>query len=123
MDESAGEKWVSGYDLVPSVQLIPRVEPMRHPGTAPAVPRYVPGPLAEGMARVILDDDYYAGTGWRDYAITRASPREVFDIPLEQRDRWCAAIDAYQAMQEEIGALIDERGRNPLPRPSPGLPF
>ena len=74
--------------------------------------RYTPQPLPEGMARVILDDDYYLGPGWSDYTDRSVAwPEGVFDIPAEQRERWQKAQEAYAAMQEEIGALAEERRR------------
>lgn len=50
-------------------------------------------------------------------------PYRVFDVPAGSYERWKAAKAAFTAMEEEIEALISERSRNPLPRPSPGLPF
>lgn len=60
--------------------------------------------------RVILGDDYYIGPEWYDYTENSTPrPEEVFDIPQEQRDRWQAAIDTCEAMQEEIRALLEAR--------------
>ena len=82
----------------------------------PSPPRYVPGPQPEGTARVTLSDDYYLGSVWGDYRPqdTR-SPEDVFDIPAEQRDRWQAAGEAYDAMQDEIAALMQARQEAPQP--------
>jgi hypothetical protein len=122
---AVSENGIVAYDLEPPGPPgdIARFTPPSKPGTVSPQPRYVPGPLADGMARVVLDDDYYLGPGFSGYrAGSSESPRRVFDIPREQYDRWQAAIDAYQAMQEEIEALVSDRARNPLPVPSPGLP-
>ena len=113
------EKPVTGlkpYDLPPpSKSLFPRYAPLRIGHYTPP-PRYSPGPLADGMARVHLSDDYYLGPVWGDYGSQDfCSPDAVFDIPAEQRDRWEAAMDAYRAMQEEIEGLIEARGRKPEP--------
>jgi hypothetical protein len=127
MDETG----IVAYDLEPPLRpgdpgylLTPHVEPIRMPGNRTTRPRYIPGPLAEGTARVVLDEDYYAGPGFTDYREgADERPRDVFDVPQEQRDRWEAVIAAYQAMQEEIETLVSDRARNPPPAPSQGLPF
>jgi hypothetical protein len=124
---AVSETGIHACDLEPPLRpggpAAPHFSPLRNPGTRSAAPRYVPGPLPAGMARVVLDEDYYTGPGFTDYrAGSSESPCRVFDIPQEQRDRWQAAIDAYYAMQEEIEARIEDRSRNPLPVPSPGLP-
>jgi len=98
--------------------LYPAYSPLRGiGGTWPSPPpRYVPGPQPEGTARVVLGDDYYLGAGWGDYRPqdTR-SPEDVFDVPAEQRDRWQAAGEAYDAMQDEIAALMQARREAPQP--------
>jgi hypothetical protein len=127
---AVSETGIHACDLEPPLRpgetgypLIARFTPLSKPGTASPRPRYVPGPLPAGMARVVLNEDYYTGPGFTDYhAGSSESPCRVFDIPQEQRDRWQAASDAYYAMQEEIEALIEDRSRNPRPVPSPGLP-
>jgi hypothetical protein len=100
------------YDLAPATRImVPRATPLRGSGVFQR-PRYVPGPLADGMARVVLSEDYYTGEDFSDYEPQSTARREaVFEVPAEQRDRWEAARDAYAAMQEEIGALIEARAR------------
>lgn len=75
-------------------------------------PRYVPGPLAEGMTRVVLTDGTYEDPPefrlYDDYP-TLVEPRQVFDIPTERYERWQAAATAFDAMQEEIEAAIEAR--------------
>jgi hypothetical protein len=86
----------------------------RRPWPTPA--RYVPGPQPEGTARVTLSDDYYLGPVWGEYRPqSLAGPEDVFDIPVEQRDRWQAAQDAYADMQGEIEVLMRAR-REPIKR-------
>ena len=71
-------------------------------------PAFAPQP--EGTARVTLSDDYYLGPVWGEYRPqSLAGPEDVFDIPAEQRDRWQAAMAAYDAMQAEIEVLMQER--------------
>jgi hypothetical protein len=109
---------IRSFDLTPSGRhpLIPSYAPLRNVRYRLPLPRYAPGPLADDMARVILDDDYYLGPQWGDYyPQTSCSPDAVFDVPSEQRDRWQAAMDAYRAMQEEIEGLMEARRRSPEP--------
>ena len=96
--------------------LLPTYTPLRGTLHCAPFPRYVPGPLADGMARVHLSDDYYLGPVWGDYhPPTSYRPEDVFDIPAEQRERWVAALYAYRAMQEEIEGLMEARRRKPEP--------
>ena len=97
-------------DLVPPGRaLIPRPTNLLFSRPA-ARPRYVPGPLAEGAARVVLSDDYYLGPQFSTYDDrSPREPYEVFDIPAEQLARWEAAEAAYSLMQQEIGTLRSER--------------
>jgi hypothetical protein len=108
---------LKAYDLVlPARCLVPGYAPLRDWRDRPPPPHYNPGPLADGMARVHLSDDYYLGPVWGDYhPPTSYSPEDVFDIPAEQRDRWQAAEDAYRAMREEIEGLMAARRRSPEP--------
>jgi hypothetical protein len=106
------------YDLEPPGEPWPRPRiiwtPMGDFRKRPPQPRYVPPPLPEGHARVALDDDYYAGPQWADWAgEDEAYPARVFDIPAEQRARWAAAIAAYAAMQDEISELRTTRLATP----------
>ena len=106
------EYGIIAYDLEPPSPLppLPAYSPLRHPGQPSPRPRYAPPPLPDGFARVELDEDYYAGPGWSDWtADTAERPSDIFDIPAEQRDRWAKAMADYQAMQDEISALRDER--------------
>lgn len=104
------------YDLTPTYPLVPGYALLRDLGRRLPPPRYVPGPLADGAARVHLSDDYYLGPVWGDYHPQNTySPDSVFDIPAEQRNRWQAAMDAYADMQAEIEMLMDARRRNPEP--------
>ena len=102
---------VNPFDLqVPERLLYPAFASLRHLRDRPEPRRYVPGPQPEGTARVAVSDDYYLGAVWEDYGPqTIAGPEEVFDIPVEQRDRWQAARGAHAAMQEEIEALMAAR--------------
>lgn len=64
------------------------------------------------MAKVSLSDDYYIGEHWTDHTdgkIAIYGYHDVYEIPVEQRDRWQAAMDAYQQMQGEIRELMRER--------------
>lgn len=99
------ETGIAAYDLAPPMPLVPNPS---GPGVRPA---YIPGPQPEGTVRVVLDEDYYAGPGFGLYEEHQvlARPCEVFDVPVEQYERWRAAVDAYDAMQSEIEKLIAER--------------
>lgn len=55
------------------------------------------------MVRVVLGDDFYQGESYYE------DPRGDYEVPREQVQRWAAAVEAYQAMQGEIAALMDER--------------
>jgi hypothetical protein len=113
------ETGVTAYDLEPARNLMPHVEPLRHPGQPSPRPRWAPPSLPDGHVRVELEDDYYAGAYFSDWAATETDrPGEVFDIPREQYDRWVAARDAYTAMQDEIEAVREEHRT----RRSPGWP-
>ena len=75
---------------------------------------YKPGPLAEGMARVILEGESYGEPAtFQAYDTFPVIPQAhtVFDVPAEQVARWEAARTAFSAMQEEIEALIEARFR------------
>ena len=76
-------------------------------------PRYVPGPLADGMVRVVLS---WAGADgepadFEPYETYWTIPERyrVFDIPREQYERWEAAKAAFTAMTEEIDASLSAR--------------
>jgi hypothetical protein len=96
-------------DLVPPVRVLaPRPAPMTDRGNV--MPRYVPGPLAEGMVRVVLS---WAGPDGEppDFELyetywTTPEPYRVFDIPAEQYERWEAARAAFSAMGDEIETMI-----------------
>ena len=110
---------IKPYDLSPPGPraLVPAYSPLRNWRDRPSPPpRYVPGPQPEGTARVVLSDDYYLGSVWDEWRPQGiAGPEDVFDIPAEQRDRWQAAHDAYDAMQEEIRVLVEARREAPQP--------
>jgi hypothetical protein len=124
---SENETGIIAYDLAPPGRWpMPRLRPLLDRGERSPMPRYVPGPLAEGTVRVVLSSAGADGeppdfepyeTYW-----TTPEPYRVFDVPREQYERWRAAKEAFRAMEEEIEALISDRARDPLPRPSPGLP-
>jgi len=103
------------FDLrAPGRILTPAFAPLRHGQRNSTSPRYVPQPQPEGTARVVLGDDYYEHEHWNDYRVGNAEfPDAVFDILVEQRDRWQAAMDAYRAMQDEIAELVAARRRAP----------
>jgi hypothetical protein len=94
--------------------LCPPASPLRNPGTDTR-PRYVPGPLAEGMVRVVLSPGgYEEPAGFSAYTGERfIEPRRVFDVPAEQYERWRAAAAAFDAMQEDIEATISARAQPP----------
>ena len=125
MSEMAGiEKAIHAFDLqTPDRILVPAYAPLRNWGQRREPPRYIPQPQPEGTVRVVLGDDYYEHEYWSDYQGGNVSPEAVFDIPVEQRDRWRVARDAYQAMQDEIGELMEARSRAPKPpRRGPYIP-
>lgn len=98
-------------------------QPIRHPGRIPPRPRYAPPPLPDGHVRVVLfSADYDTPAGWCEWAANDAdSPWNVHDITAEQRDRWAKAQADYQAMQDEIEALMESRHREPgWPNVPPG---
>ena len=110
------------FDLrAPTKILIPELKPLRCTGWGGYVPpRYVPQPQPEGTVRVVLGDDYYEHEHWNDYRPGNAEfPDAVFDIPVEQRDRWQAAMDAYSAMQNEIAELMAARRQLRQQAPEP----
>jgi len=115
-DEHQPDVGIRLYDLEPPSDPppVPSWSPLRHPGQAAPAPRYLPPPVPEGFARVELDDDYYAGPVWSDWAGgDHQYPARVFDVPVQQHERWQRARDAYAAMQEEISTLRDARLRTP----------
>ena len=105
------------FDLwAPDKILTPAFAPQRPGQRNSTPPRYVPQPQPEGTVRVVLGDGYYEHEYWNDYRAANAEfPEAVFDIPVEQRDRWQVAMDAYSAMQHEIAALMEARRRAPGP--------
>jgi hypothetical protein len=112
------ELGIIAYDLQPpdpaDLPRTPAYSPFRRHMERQPQSRYTPPPLPEGYARVALDDDYYAGPQWADWAgEDEAYPARVFDIPAGQRERWAKAQADYAAMQEEIGALRDARLAKP----------
>lgn len=127
------EPGVVAFDLQPPLMpgdpghpVTPRFSPLLDRGERSPMPRYVPGPQPEGTVRVVLDSAGCNGepASFQLYEAypTLARPHEVFDVPRERYERWEAALTAFLAVEEEIEALIDVRARDPLPRPSPGLP-
>jgi hypothetical protein len=56
------------------------------------------------MVPVSLGDDYYTGA----YFSTGNLP-EDYEVPKSQLERWEAAKTAYEAMQAEIGQVMDEQ--------------
>jgi hypothetical protein len=106
---------------MPGLPLIP------NPSGPGAAPRYVPGQQPEGTVRVVLEsagpDGEPADFRLYDEYPVLVEPYRVFDVPREQYERWRAAKEAFAAMEEEIEAAVSGRARNPLPVPSPGLPF
>ena len=128
---SENETGIHPYGLEPPGRF-PRLDlkPLRAPFTdrGPSVrPRYVPGPLAEGMMRVVLSysgpNDEPADFELYETYQTIPEPYRVFDVPQEQYERWRAAKEAFAVMEEEIEAALSDRARNPLPVPSPGPAF
>jgi len=100
----------------PGKILTPAFAPQRPGQRNSTPPRYVPQPQPEGTVRVVLGDGYYEHEYWNDYRAANAEfPEAVFDIPVEQRDRWQVAMDAYSAMQDEIRELMAARRRAPEP--------
>jgi len=100
-------------DLAPPLRpLVPRLTKMTdRPGV---MPRYKPGPLAEGIVRVVLTPADYENPA--DFTLydeywTTPEPYRVFDVPAEQYERWKAAKAAFSAMGEEIDALVSESAR------------
>ena len=61
--------------------------------------------------KLYLSDDYYEHEGWREASVWGASPDGIFDVPVEQRDRWQAAMDAYADMQGEIAGYLKARSQ------------
>jgi hypothetical protein len=111
----------------PGYPITPRYSPFRDRGERSPMPRYVPGPQPEGTVRVVLETSGPNGEPadfrlYDDYP-TLVEPYRVFDVPREQAGRWAQAKEAFGVMEEEIEALISDRARDPLPRPSPGLPY
>jgi len=95
--------------------------PLRDRGERSPMPRYIPLPQPEGTVRAVLDsagcDGEPADFRLYDEYPTLVEPYRVFDVPREQYERWEAARSAFQAMEDEIEALIGARGRGPVPRP------
>jgi hypothetical protein len=116
------ETGIFAYDLEPPTPPPPSAEysPLRDFIRKPQPrPRWAPPPLPDGFARVELEDDYYTGPDFTDWSgEEHAYPARVFEIPAEQYARWKAARDAYDAMQEEISGLREERLRTPGWAPS-----
>jgi len=107
--------WLVPYDLEPPSALppLPHATPLR---TAYGQnPLYEPGPLADGMARVVLHSaGYEEPAEFAPYSRDRhllTEPYRVFDVPAEQYERWLATRAAFDAMQEEIEATISARAR------------
>lgn len=123
MDEEAGVitgPMIAAYDLTPPPPLMPPFTPLLdalRDGPRPQRPVYVPGPLADGMARVVLTEGepYDGPSATSFYAYAGPDPRsthypeDVFDVPAGQAARWQAATDAYEAAVEEMDALIEAR--------------
>lgn len=127
-DAPQGETGIIAYDLEPPGEPPPlaRFSPLRERAERGIRPRYVPGPQPQGTVRVVLDSAGPNGepAGFRTYEEypTLVEPYRVFDVPSGQYERWAAAKAAFGAMEEEIEALVSGRARDPLLRPSPGLP-
>jgi hypothetical protein len=127
------ENGIIAYDLEPPLMprgtghpITPRHVPFRDRGERSPMPRYVPLPQPEGTVRVVLESSGPDGEPadfqmYDDYP-TLVEPYRVFDVPAGQYERWREAKEAFGAMEEEIEALISDHARDPLPRPSPGLP-
>ena len=106
------EYGIFAYDLEPPAAPVPPLEPLRHPGQPRPRPRWAPPPLSDGFVRVELDDDYYAGAGFRAWTGSEAEyPTRIFDVPREQYERWVSVRDDYAAMQGEIDAMREDRAR------------
>jgi hypothetical protein len=54
------------------------------------------------MVRVSLGDDHYQGEYFRE------DPNGKYEIPQEQLERWKESENAYRAMQDQIGTLLDK---------------
>lgn len=113
------ETGIVAYDLhIPPPVLGQAWAPLRdvlRDGPRPERPVYVPGPLADDMARVVLSGgEPYDGptmTSFTEYGTypVRPAPHDVFDVPAEQLARWRAATEAYEAAVDEMDALIEAR--------------
>lgn len=68
-----------------------------------------------GTVPLIIGDDYDTGIDWRPLTSSdRSHSRQetnygVYDVPVAQYERWEAVIDAYEAVQDEANAYIEER--------------
>jgi hypothetical protein len=98
-------------DLVPPFRsLMPRLLP---PGDARL--RYIPGPLAEGMVRVVLNSASYEEPA--DFELYDPAnlihlviePQRVFDLPVDRYERWRVVKAAAADVEEEIESLISTR--------------
>jgi|HubBroStandDraft_6_1064221.scaffolds.fasta_scaffold00315_31 hypothetical protein len=88
------------------------------PGTSPAARngRYIAGPQPEGTVRVVLHaSSYEEPAECRPYDSYPFAPMayQVYDLPAETVERWKAAAEAFDAMQEEIEATISARAQPP----------
>jgi len=71
-------------------------------------------PVPAGCVRLWLHSgDYETPAQWSEWkpgpGVT-PSPAWIFDVPAEQEQRWREAYDASEAAENEIEALITERG-------------
>lgn len=96
-------------DLEPPARLL---TPSFSGSSDPRSGRYIPGPLAEGMVRVVLRSSSYedpaACTPYDEYPFIPMA-YEVYDLPAETVEHWNAARVAYEAEQGEIEATISAR--------------
>ncbi|MEV7034614.1 hypothetical protein AB0N99_30835 [Streptomyces sp. NPDC093272] len=59
--------------------------------------------------RVGLSDDYYRNEQFVTDPAADWSRENVYEVPREQAERWQAAQDAWEAAQQEMGAIMNER--------------
>lgn len=59
--------------------------------------------------RVGLSDDYYLHEQFVTNPKAGWSEENVYEVPREQAERWQAAQEAWEAAQQEMGTIMDER--------------
>lgn len=68
------------------------------------------------MPKIVFDQDEYYDL--RPVVVTARSPNPLvqhpnntYNVSKEKLEEWQAAIDAYRAVQEEMGELVDRRAK------------